>query len=77
MSRKFDTLDQTVALEKAGVSRSHAQAIVKTVDQGRTGMVPSHDFERFRSEFRLVTGVHLAITLASLGILVTILMTLR
>ena len=41
--RVFDTLDEAVALEHAGIERTHAQAIVKTIDKGRSRLATRED----------------------------------
>ena len=68
MSQKFDTLDEAVALENAGVDRSHAQAIVRTIHQGRLGLAMKDDIDRLRGDIRWGFGILLACGLAILSI---------
>lgn len=56
-SANYDTLAETKALRAAGIAEAHAEAIVSTVDQARTGLLTESRFdaamEEVRAQFRV------------------------
>ena len=71
MSTQFDTLDEAIALEGAGVDRAHAQAIVRTINNSRVALATKADIAGVHSRIRIlqwVVGFQSALTLAIFAI---------
>ena len=73
MSTQFDTLDEAIALDGAGVDRAHAQAqaIVRTINNSRDELATKDDIAGVHSRIRIlqwVVGVQSALTLAIFAI---------
>ena len=73
MSTQFDTLDEAIALEEAGVDRPHAQAIVRTINNSRDELATKADIAGVNSRIRItqwILGFQSALVLAIFAIVV-------